>query len=163
MRQQHYYGFNKLKTFLRVFRRFEAAHGSFKFMFGLEGLLSHLLFRCNIAPTVRAAHLLIRCQAVYINNHGRVFTVHRCLNVGDKFGIIPRYIRTIYKLFRKSLKRRLIKINVPNYMEYNYRLMFFFIWRAPTIAERTFLHHAPYKRTTSLKPVRRAPQLSRYN
>lgn len=153
IRQQYYYGFDKAKNFLAFFRRVEIGYGSFKFKLGLEGLLSHLIFRCNLVPTVRSAHLLIRLRAIYVNNQQPVFTRHKCLKVGDSFGVVPRYIRTIYRYFRIFLKRRLLKINVPNYLEYNYKIMYFFIWRRPTRTERVYLHHLPYIKATPLKPA----------
>jgi len=152
IRQQHYYGFNKVKTFLAFFKKFEIGFNSFKIGLGLEGLLSHLLFRCNLVPTVRAAHLLLRLRAIYINDRKPIFVFHKCLKVGDSFGVFPRYIRSVHRLLKISLKRRLVKLNIPNYLEYNYRLMFFFIWRKPTLRERAFLHHSPYKKSVPLRP-----------
>lgn len=120
------------------------------FTLGLEGLLSNLLFRVNLVSTIRGAHLLVRLRAVQLN--GRVVkNPHKCLKVGDKFGILPRYVKCVYKTFRKTLRRRLLKINAPNYLEYDYRLMFFFVWRRPTVHEQLFLHQAPYKRTLITK------------
>lgn len=152
VRQQYYFGFRSTKVFLLFFRKFEIGAGASRFNLGLEGLLPHLLFRCNLVSTVRGAHILIRLRGVHLN--GRILqSPHKCLRVGDRFGVLPRYIRYIFRGFRKTLRRRLLKVNIPNYLEYNYRLMLFFIWRRPTATERTFLHHTPFKRTLPAKAV----------
>lgn len=153
VRQQYYYGFDSPRHFLAFFKRVETGYSSFKFRLGLEGLVSNLLYRCNLATSVRAAHLLIRMNAIYVNNYSTIYTRHKCLNVGDSFGVFPRYIRLVYKVFKMYLKRRLVKLNVPNYLEYNYKIMRFYIWRAPTRAEKVFLHHPPYIKPFPLKPT----------
>lgn len=150
VRQQHYYGFRSLKLFLTFFKKFEMGYSSSRFGIGLEGLIVHLLYRCNLVSTVRGAYLLVRLKAIQVNKTV-VHTPHKCLRVGDTFGVLPRYTNAVFKAFKKMLKRRLLRINTPNYLEYNYRLMFFLVWRRPTRSERLFLHHAPYRRAITIK------------
>lgn len=84
-----------------------------------ERRIDSIVFRSNFATTFYSARQLISHGHVLVNN--KVITSSSYLvNVGDKVQINPEYQDKIKQDILNNLEKKIVHINVPDYIEVNY-------------------------------------------
>lgn len=143
-RMQYYFGFNTTKRFRRYVRLYETSYSAYKQEhFGLEGLLPHILFRVGLFPTIRYCYLLIKLGGLELNSK-LMNNPYKVMQLYDSIKIVPPFIKLLFKFFKFRLKSGLVWIPPPNYIDYDFKLMNFFIWRRPTKIERKVAPDFPF-------------------
>ena len=112
---------------------------------GIEGCFLNLLFRTNLFLTTKQAYTFLKLGAFLINNKP-VTNPYKILSIFDSFSIHKSFRKIIWAIFLDKIRQNLILVNIPNYLDYNYRLLNFFIWRLPTDQESRFVYSFPFFR-----------------
>lgn len=145
LKHLNFFCFSTLSQVRRFLKRTEFMKRPDYIFLGIEGCFSNLLFRTNLFFTTKQAYTFLKLGAFKINN--KVITnPYKILSVFDTFSVDVSYIKIIWSIFLDRIQQNLILVNIPNYLDYNYRLLNFFIWRLPTELESRFVYSFPFFR-----------------
>lgn len=132
---------NKLITYRNYISKLNFKDPNF---FGLESVLLNQIFRVNLFPTTRYCYLFIKLGHVYLN--GRVCrNPHQLVKVGDTFKINNKLLKRLTAFLWLHLKKKRVAINAPNYIDCNYKVFSFHIWRRPTRQEAMVTETFPFR------------------
>lgn len=146
--QQYHFGFSSLNSFKYFLERNTSKLGGGKLVaLGIEGMLANQLCRAGVVNDIRNGYVLVKSGAVAVNKQ-QVRNPRKVLVVGDVFSIMFPFNKLMLRLLRKRLKLRLQIFNLARYLEYNFRLMVFKIYRSPTKLELSIITYFPYYKNT---------------
>lgn len=145
LKHLNFFCFSTLSQTRKFLKKVEFKRRPDPIFLGLEGCFLNLLFRTNLFLNTKQIYNFIKIGAIQINDKIN-FNPYKILSIFDTFSINKKFIKIIWRIFFKKIKRRLILVNIPNYMDYDYQLLKFFIWRLPTEKERRFSYSYPFFR-----------------
>lgn len=143
LKDQNYFCFKTLSQLRKYLKRVEHSRRPDITFLGLEGSFLNLVFRANLVRTTREARAFIKLGAFTVNKL-IVKNPYKILSVFDVFQVHASFVKVVWKSFFLRVRQRVFFVNIPNYIDFNYRLLRFFIWRLPTQLERRFVHYFPF-------------------
>lgn len=152
----YFYGIKKLQKFRYINNLFNKVMGlNFYAACRLECMLNMVLFRVNVFDNIYIVNNFIRACGIFVNKK-RVNYPFRVVKVNE-FISFPLYmfkkvfsifvkrskfnksflLKKYKKKFKKYRLMHLLKnfVNLPPYIEYNYKILHFVLWRLPTRKE----------------------------
>lgn len=145
LKQLNFFCFSTLSQTRRFLRRVEFLKKPDLIYLGLEGCFLNLLFRTNLFLTTKQVYTYIKLGAFKINDLTS-YNPYKVLSVYDNFSINKKFLSVIWSIFLDKIRQNLILVNIPNYLDYDYKLLTFFIWRLPTELESRFTYSFPFFR-----------------
>lgn len=145
LKHLNFFCFSTLSQIRRFLKRTEFMRRPNNIYLGIEGCFLNLLFRTNLFLTTKQAYTLIKLGAFSINNKV-IINPYKILSIFDFFSVNKPFIKLIWSTFLNRIRKNLILVNIPNYLDYNYKLLNFFIWRLPTEQEARFVYSFPFFR-----------------
>ena len=123
----------------------------------LQCMLNIVLFRLNFFDNIFIANNFIRIAGIVLVNNKKVLYPFRFIKINDVISFHPAHFKKMFNIFYKRSKFnksfiikkmkkkpyrskpssfKLLKavknfVNVPSYIEYNYKIMHFILWRQP--------------------------------
>lgn len=92
----------------------------------------------------------IRQGFIFINGRP-VKNPLRSINIGDNIHVNPKLRRRFHKNFIYRMKKKLLFLKLPSYIEYNFNILYFSLIRLPTRSEvLRFYHGAFYLKNPSV-------------
>lgn len=151
-----YYGIIKLKKFRYINELcFKKMALPVFYNIRLECMINICLLRLNLLDSLFQINNLIKKTKIININNTVCFYPYRVIKVNDSIVISKFYFKKMFYIFLKRSKfnksallknnkqkkgvkkKRIIRnvINVPNWIEYNYKIMHFTLWRLPKLHE----------------------------
>lgn len=101
----------------------------------LELQLNIILFKMGIfGNNIFLINKQIRQGFIFVNNRP-VRNPLRVINLADNIHVNPKFRKQIHQNFIHKMKRRLIFLKLPSYIEYNFNILYFSLIRLPTRSE----------------------------
>ena len=145
-----YYCFSSNTRFKNILKKIEYSFHKNNLQFGISSLFLDVLFKTNLFPTTRFSYTLIKIGGVFLNDF-KELNPYKQLFVFDHFRINPFFFKIIIKLFLRRLKKKFnLVYNIPNYIDFDYKIMSFYIWRLPTDKEKRLIPNLPFLRSKSI-------------
>lgn len=145
LKQLNFFCFSTLSQTRKFLRRVEFLKKPNIIYLGLEGCFINLLFRTNLFLTTKQIYTFIKLGAFKINEV-TVLNPYKVLSIFDSFSVNKKFFFIIWSFFLDKVRKNLILVNIPNYLDYDYKLLNFFIWRLPTETECRFTYSFPFFR-----------------
>jgi hypothetical protein len=115
----------------------------------LELQLNIILFKIGIfGNNIFIINKYIRKGVIFINNR-LVKNPLKSIKVGDNIHVNPKFRKRVYKDFIYKMKRRLIFLKLPSYLEYNFNILYFSLMRIPTRNEILRFYYGAFYLTKS--------------
>lgn len=131
-----FYGINNIKKFRKL--KAGAFYSSKLRIFSglyLELQLNIILFKIGIfGNNIFMINKFIRKGTVYVNNR-LIKNPLRSIKIGDNIHISPKFRKSVYNNFIYKMKKKLIFLKLPSYIEYNFNILYFSLIRLPTKSE----------------------------
>ncbi len=127
-----FFGFRKVADFLKVYdlaSRIGKAN-SFAVFLMLEGRLENFLMRLNLFPSIYFIKKFIEYGNVFVNNRTINYTSYN-LNFNEIVSFSKKYHKRLYFFIKFQLKRRKVLINLPSFIESDYKLLVAMLIRNP--------------------------------
>jgi len=150
LKNQHFYNFPNLRLTSAYLKKFDYKSRS-ALTFGISSTIMHLLFRTNIFLNSRCCYFLIKNGGILVNNI-RIHNPYKLLQVNDHFSVDLKLIPYLFFLLYFRAQRIFLS-NIPNFIDFDYRLMTFKIWRLPTKLEAYFSYQYPFQRSPIVIPA----------
>lgn len=145
LKQLNFFCFSTLGQTRKFLKRIEFLKRPDPIFLGLEGCFLNILFRTNLFITTKQIYTFIKLGAFQINNQ-IIYNPYKILSIFDSFSVNKKFFYTIWSIFLDKIRNDLILVNIPNYLDYDYKLLNFFIWRLPTELESRFVYSFPFFR-----------------
>lgn len=131
-----FYGVNNIKKF-RKLKADVFCSSKLRISGGLklELQLNIILFKIGIFDNnIFMINKLVRKGVIFINNRP-VKNPLRTIKIGDNIQVSPKFRKQIHKSFIYKMKKRMIFLKLPSYLEYNFNILYFSLIRLPTRSE----------------------------
>ena len=133
-----FFGFKKstqFKSFYSIISKSSGVNETLVLSF-LESRLETLLFRSNFFSSIYFVKKFIKSRNVFVNN--TVITHNNyCLILGDIVSINRKYIKFLYSSLKFYIKRGACLLNVPPFIEVDYKLFAIALIKLPNLDEIT--------------------------
>lgn len=127
-----FFGFRKVADFFKIYssaRRLSKAN-LFAVFLMLEGRLDNFLMRLNLFPSIYFIKKFIEHGNVFVNNKVINYSAYN-LNFNEIVSFNKRYYKKLYFFIKSQLKRRKVIINLPPFIEADYKLLVAMLIRNP--------------------------------
>lgn len=127
-----FFGFRKVVDFFKIYnlaRKLSKAN-TFAVFLMLEGRLDNFLMRLNLFPSVYFIKKFIEHGNVFINNRVINYAAYN-LNFNEVVSFNRKYYKKLYFFIKSQLKQRKIIINLPPFIEADYKLLVAMLIRNP--------------------------------
>lgn len=121
--QQYHFGFSSMSSFKSYLKRINFL-GNNSLAFGLDGMLANQLWRIGLVQNVRMGYVLVKSGAIVLNGNTEK-NPRRLLFVDDILRVDYRFSRYILQFYRDNLASKKIVLLIPQFYEFNFRLMIF--------------------------------------
>lgn len=143
LKAQHFYNFPNLRATAKYLKKFDYTLRS-NSRFGISSSIMHLLFRTNIFMNSRVCYFLVKSGGISVNNF-QIHNPYKLLKVHDHFSVNKNLVHYLFALLFFRVTRGLLA-NIPNFIDFDYKLMNFKLWRLPTKLENYFCYNFPFQR-----------------
>jgi ribosomal protein S4 len=128
-----FFGFRKVVDFFKVYNSaVNLSRGnSFAVFLMLEGRLENFLMRLNLFPSIYFIKKFIQYGNVFVNNKVINYASYN-LNFNEIVSFNKRYYKKMYFFIKFQLKHRKIILNLPPFIEADYKLLVAMLIRNPT-------------------------------
>ena len=143
----YFYGFFTKKKFINFYKinRLRVKNSLFLI---LEFTLINFLFRLGFFLTSMEVNLVIDKGFVTVNN--KVITnTHFLLKLNDNISFTKPFRQSLFTKIKKSLKSKIMILNIPPYIEVDYRILTYSLWRLPQPSELPSFYQFPFHRIPS--------------
>lgn len=127
-----FYGFRAVSIFVKycssIFRN-NINYSSFFLRLGCK--LDYLLFCLNFFPSIYFIQKFIAGKNVYINNM-TISNFHHVVGLNEIVSFNRKYFCLLYDYLIKNLLLRRVFVNVPNYIEVDYKLLVVLVCTLPS-------------------------------
>jgi len=127
-----FFGFRKVVDFFKVYssaRKLSKANVFAVFLM-LEGRLDNFLMRLNLFPSVYFIKKFIEHGNVFVNNKIINYPAYN-LNFNEIVSFNRKYSKKLYFFIKSQLKHRKVIINLPTFIEADYKLLVAMLIRNP--------------------------------
>jgi len=121
--QQYHFGFSSLASFKSYLKRISSLGNNF-LAIGLDGMLANQLWRIGLVQNVRLGYVLVKSGAIVLNGNIEK-NPRRLLFVDDVLRVDYRFSRYLLQFYRDNLANRKISFSIPQFYEFNFRLVVF--------------------------------------
>jgi ribosomal protein S4 len=127
-----FFGFRKVVDFFKVYNLVAnvAGSNSFAVFLMLEGRLENFLMRLNLFPSIYFIKKFIQYGNVFVNNKVINYSSYN-LNFNEVVSFNKKYYKALYFFIKSQLKKRKIIINLPTFIEADYKLLVAMLIRNP--------------------------------
>ena len=127
-----FFGFRKVVDFFKVYNLATniASNNSFAVFLMLEGRLENFLMRLNLFPSIYFIKKFIQYGNVFVNNKIINYSSYN-LNFNEIVSFSRKYRKQLYCFIKLQLKRRKVIINLPSFIEADYKLLVAMLVRNP--------------------------------
>ena len=145
-----FYGYTNMAKFKKMFMyNHYSSQFRKKAALNLEGKISTIIYRLNLMDNISNINKLVKRGKIKLNN-SLCYNPHHVLKKGDNLNIHPSIYRFIINIFKKRLKNRQIWGAIPEYIEVNYRILYFSLIDYPTTFDLIkFNNHPPFSNFNS--------------
>ena len=142
---RQFYCFKRNAPFKNFWFKIMKRQGGTCYQAGVSSTLLHMFFRTNLFPTTKFCFALIKMGGVLINskvvtNPYAPLRTYDVLQVSDSFRLL------VFGYFLKRVQNKQLLVNIPNFFDYDYRLLYFCVWRPLTVQESSFWFQYPFHR-----------------
>ena len=102
----------------------------------LEGRLENILLRLNYFPSVYFIKRFISSGNVFVNNKLVSYPSY-FVTYNEIVSIEKRYFKLVYYFLKSKLKSKKIFLNVPGFIEADYKLLVAMLISSPTVKDLT--------------------------
>jgi ribosomal protein S4 len=102
----------------------------------LEGRLETILLRLNFFPSIYFIKRFIASGNVFVNNKLITYPAY-FLEYNEIVSIDKRYFKLVYYFLKSKLKSKKVFLNVPSFIEADYKLLVAMLIRSPKISDLT--------------------------
>lgn len=133
-----FFGFQKVADFLKVYSLVGKLLGrnSFGVFLMLEGRLENFLMRLNLFPSIYFIKKFIQYGNVFVNNKVINYPSYS-LSFNEVVSFKKKYFKILYLFIKSQLRLRKIIINLPPFIEADYKLLVAMLIRNPDYSELT--------------------------
>lgn len=133
-----FFGFKKVSTFFKLYNQVVSVWGKnqFQLFLMLEGRLENILLRLNFFSSIYFIKRFIESGNVFVNNKTITYSSY-FLNYNEIVSIEKRYFKLVYYFLKSKLKSKKILLNVPSFIEADYKLLVAMLIRSPAILDLT--------------------------
>lgn len=127
-----FFGFRKVVDFFKIYslaRKLSKANVFAVFLM-LEGRLDNFLMRLNLFPSIYFIKKFIEHGNVFVNNTVINYSSYN-LNFNELVSFNRRYYKKLYFFIKSQLKQRKVVINLPLFIEADYKLLVAMLIRNP--------------------------------
>ena len=127
-----FFGFRKVVDFFKIYslaRKLSKANVFAVFLM-LEGRLDNFLMRLNLFPSIYFIKKFIEHGNVFVNNTVINYSSYN-LNFNELVSFNRRYYKKLYFFIKSQLKQRKVVINLPPFIEADYKLLVAMLIRNP--------------------------------
>ena len=127
-----FFGFRKVANFFKIYDlagRLGNAN-SFAVFLMLEGRLENFLMRLNLFPSMYFIKKFIEHGNVFVNNKVVNYPSYN-LNFNEVVSFNKKYYKRLYFFLKSQLRRRKVIINLPPFIEADYKLLVAMLIRNP--------------------------------
>jgi ribosomal protein S4 len=127
-----FFGFRKVVDFFKVYslaRKLSKAN-LFAVFLMLEGRLDNFLMRLNLFPSIYFIKKFIEYGNVFVNNKVINYSAYN-LNFNEIVSFNKKYYKKLYFFIKFQLKQRKVIINLPPFIEADYKLLVAMLIRNP--------------------------------
>ena len=123
-----FYSFIKIKNLKKIIKKsLKKKNAVTFFSYSLESRVDVLLFRLNLVNSLRMARLLIALGYIFVNNK-KIKKYSYNLKKGEILNFHPKLFFFLKKKIKNYiLRKNLILLRIPNYIEYDLNRLFFTI------------------------------------
>lgn len=127
-----FFGFRKVANFFKIYRLAckLSKDNAFAVFLMLEGRLDNFLMRLNLFPSVYFIKKFIEHGNVFVNNKIINYTSYN-LNFNELVSFNKKYYKKLYFFIKSQLKRRKVFVNLPSFIEADYKLLVAMLIRNP--------------------------------
>lgn len=133
-----FFGFKKVADFFKLYNSVLGIWGKNEsFLFSvLEGRLDNVLFRLNYFPSIYFIKRFILSGNLFINNKVVNYPCY-FLNPGEIVSINKNYFKFAYYSIKARLKSKKVLLNLPSFIEADYKLLVAMVIRNPSVSDLT--------------------------
>lgn len=127
-----FFGFRKVADFFKVYslaRKLSKAN-LFAVFLMLEGRLDNFLMRLNLFPSIYFIKKFIEYGNVLVNNKVINYSAYN-LNFNEIVSFNKKYYKKLYFFIKSQLKQKKVIINLPSFIEADYKLLVAMLIRNP--------------------------------
>ncbi len=127
-----FFGFRKVADFFKIYnlaRKLSKANAFAVFLM-LEGRLDNFLMRLNLFPSVYFIKKFIEHGNVFVNNKTINYAAYN-LSFNEVVSFNRKYYKRLYFFIKFQLKQRKIIVNLPPFIEADYKLLVAMLIRNP--------------------------------
>lgn len=128
-----FFGFKRVSSFLKLYNLSLGVWGrnESEFFLLLEGRLETFLMRLNFFPSIYFLKRFISFGNVFVNNV-KVCYPSYFLSYNEIVSINKKYFKSVYFFLKSSIKFKRILLNLPTFIEADYKLLVAMLIRRPT-------------------------------
>lgn len=145
-----FYGINNIKKFRKLkAKSFCSSKLRVSGGLQLELQLNIILFKIGIfGDNIFMINKRIRKGLILINNR-LIKNPLKIIKIGDNIQVNPKFRKSIHKTFTAKMKKKLIFLKLPSYLEYNFNILYFSLIRLPTKLEILRFYFGAFYMTNS--------------